>query len=92
MKRIFTMTMAAAMLAACSKDDAEYIIGTSENASANSLLGDDASLAGEKYLYRKSNDGLGYRSLGADASAWPTASATGSYRLRPVAVVSVTKE
>ena len=56
------------------------------------LLGDDASLEGEKYLYRKSNDGLGYRSLGADASAWPTASATGSYRLRPVAVVSVTKE
>ncbi len=56
------------------------------------LLGDDASLANEKYLYRKSNDGLGYRSLGADASAWPTASATGSYRLRPVAVVSVTKE
>ena len=46
----------------------------------------------EKDLYRKSNDGLGYRSLGADASAWPTASATGSYRLRPVAVVSVTKE
>lgn len=56
------------------------------------LLGDDASLEGEKYLYRKSNDGLGYRSLGADASAWPTASATGSYRLRPVAVVSVTKD
>ena len=56
------------------------------------LLGDDASLANEKYLYRKSNDGLGYRSLGADASAWPTASATGSYRLRPVAVVSVTKD
>lgn len=50
------------------------------------------SLEGEKYLYRKSNDGLGYRSLGADASAWPTASATGSYRLRPVAVVSITKE
>ena len=56
------------------------------------LLGDDASLEGEKYLYRKSNDGLGYRSLGADESAWPTASATGSYRLRPVAVVSVTKD
>ena len=56
------------------------------------LLGDDASLEGEKYLYRKSNDGLGYRSLGADESAWSTASATGSYRLRPVAVVSVTKD
>ena len=56
------------------------------------LLADDATIAGEKYLYRKSNDGLGYRSLGADESAWPTASATGSYRLRPVAVVSVTKE
>ena len=56
------------------------------------LLGDDATLEGQKYLYRKSNDGLGYRSLGADASAWPTASATGSYRLRPVAVVSVTKD
>ena len=160
MKRIFTMIMAAAMLAACSKDVTEEIIGTSGNddaanntllqvrtrsgggddggesaeltllspnegtaqgsdASVNSalaslgaasvsgwgvptkaqmqlveakLLGDDASLEGEKYLYRKSNDGLGYRSLGADASAWPTASATGSYRLRPVAVVSVTKD
>ena len=56
------------------------------------LLGDDATLEGQKYLYRKSNDGLGYRSLGADESAWPTASATGSYRLRPVAVVSVTKD
>ena len=56
------------------------------------LLADDASLAGEKYLYRKSNDGLGYRTLGAAETAWPTANTTDSYRLRPVAVVSITKE
>ena len=56
------------------------------------LLADDASLAGMKYLYRKSNDALGYRSLGADETSWPTANTTDSYRLRPVAVVSITKE
>ena len=56
------------------------------------LLADDASLAGQKYLYRKSNDGLGYRTLGAAEAAWPTANTTDSYRLRPVAVVSVTTE
>ena len=56
------------------------------------LLADDASLAGEKYLYRKSNDGLGYRALGAAETAWPTANTTDSYRLRPVAVVSITKD
>ena len=56
------------------------------------LLADDASLAGMKYLYRKSNDGLGYRTLGAAETAWPTANTTDSYRLRPVALVSITKE
>ena len=56
------------------------------------LLSDNASLAGMKYLYRKSNDGLGYRTLGAAETAWPTANTTDSYRLRPVAVVSITKE
>jgi hypothetical protein len=56
------------------------------------LLTDDASLAGQKYLYRKSNDALGYRTLGAAETAWPTANTTDTYRLRPVAVVSVTKE
>lgn len=56
------------------------------------LLSNDASLAGMKYLYRKSNDGLGYRTLGAAETAWPTANTTDSYRLRPVAVVSITKE
>lgn len=56
------------------------------------LLADDASLAGQKYLYRKSNDGLGYRALGAAETAWPTANTTDSYRLRPVAVVSITKD
>ena len=56
------------------------------------LLADDASLAGMKYLYRKSNDGLGYRTLGAAETAWPTANTTDSYRLRPVAVVSITKD
>ena len=56
------------------------------------LLADDASLAGMKYLYRKSKDGLGYRTLGAAETAWPTANTTDSYRLRPVAVVSITKE
>jgi hypothetical protein len=55
------------------------------------LLADDASLAGQSYLYRKSS-GLGYRTLGADESAWPTANTTDTYRLRPVAVVSVTTE
>ena len=56
------------------------------------LLTDDASLAGQSYLYRKSSGGLGYRTLGADESAWPTANTTDTYRLRPVAVVSVTTE
>ena len=56
------------------------------------LLADDASLAGMKYLYRKSNDGLGYRTLGAAETAWPTANTTDSYRLRPIAVVSITKD
>ena len=56
------------------------------------LLADDALRAGQKYLYRKSNDGLGYRTLGAAETAWPTANTTDTYRLRPVAVVSVTTE
>ena len=56
------------------------------------LLADDASRAGQKYLYRKSNDALGYRTLGAAETAWPTANTTDTYRLRPVAVVSVTTE
>ena len=56
------------------------------------LLADDASLAGQKYLYRKSNDALGYRTLGAAETAWPTANTTDTYHLRPVAVVSVTTE
>ena len=56
------------------------------------LLTDDASRAGQKYLYRKSNDALGYRTLGAAETAWPTANTTDTYRLRPVAVVSVTTE
>ena len=56
------------------------------------LLADDTSLSGQKYLYRKSNDGLGYRTLGAAETAWPTANTTDAYRLRPVAVVSVTTE
>ena len=56
------------------------------------LLSDDALRAGQKYLYRKSNDGLGYRTLGAAETAWPTANTTDTYRLRPVAVVSVTTE
>ena len=56
------------------------------------LLADDASLAGQKYLYRKSNDALGYRTLSAAETAWPTANTTDSYRLRPVAVVSITND
>ena len=38
MKKILMLMMAAAMLVACSKDDAEDITGTSGNATANSLL------------------------------------------------------
>ena len=52
------MIMAAAMLAACSKDDAEEIIGTSENATANSVLqvttragGNDAIVAYPVQVY-----------------------------------------
>ena len=56
------------------------------------LLADDASLAGQKYLYRKSNDALGYRALGAAETVWPTANTTDTYRLRPVAVVSITND
>ena len=56
------------------------------------LLADDATLAGEKYLWRKTNGTLGYRMLGADADAWPNALSTTTYRLRPVAVVTVEKE
>ena len=73
--------LAAMLLTACEKGLVEA-----------KLLADDASLAGMKYLYRKSNDGLGYRALGAAETAWPTANTTDSYRLRPVAVVSITKE
>ena len=56
------------------------------------LIADDATLAGEKYLWRKTNGNLGYRMLGTDETAWPNALSTTTYRLRPVAVVTVTAE
>ena len=72
------------LLTACEKGLDE---GIADVAPAGQVM-----LAGMMYLYRKSNDGLGYRVLGAAETAWPTANTTDSYRLRPVAVVSITKE
>ena len=67
-------------MAGCEKDVIEE--GTNNGArEANALL-----------QVRTRGGGLGYRTLGADESAWPTANTTDSYRLRPVAVVSVTTE
>ena len=55
------------------------------------LLPDDASLSGEFYLFRKSDNGIGYHKLGG--TSWATVpNTTTAYRLRPVAVVTVAKE
>ena len=55
------------------------------------LLSDDASLSGEFYLFRKSDNGIGYHKLGG--TSWTTVpNTTTAYRLRPVAVVTVAKE
>ena len=55
------------------------------------LLAADPALASEKFLWRKSNGTLGYRMFGASEDSWSTASEANTYRLRPVAVVTVTK-
>lgn len=55
------------------------------------LLSDDASLSGAFYLFRKSDNGIGYHKLGG--TSWATVpNTTSAYRLRPVAVVTVAKE
>ena len=55
------------------------------------LLSDDASLSGEFYLFRKSDNGIGYHKLGG--TSWATVpNTTTAYRLRPVALVTVAKE
>ena len=55
------------------------------------LLSDDASLSGAFYLFRKSDNGIGYHKLGG--TSWTTIpNTTTAYRLRPVAVVTVAKE
>ena len=55
------------------------------------LLSDDASLSGAFYLFRKSDNGIGYHKLGG--TSWATVpNTTAAYRLRPVAVVTVAKE
>ena len=56
------------------------------------LLSTDATLAGTNYLFRRTNGVLGFRTLGDDENAWPTASTTATYRLRPVAIVTIPKE
>ena len=56
------------------------------------LLSTDATLAGTNYLFRRTNSALGFRTLGDDEDAWPTASTTATYRLRPVAIVTIPKE
>ena len=55
------------------------------------LLADDAELTGEKYLYRKTAGGLGYHTLGEE-NTWSTANESTTYRLRPVAIVTISKE
>lgn len=55
------------------------------------LLSDDASLSGAFYIFRKSDNGIGYHKLGG--TSWATVPNTSTaYRLRPVAVVTVAKE
>ncbi|MBR3411793.1 MAG: hypothetical protein IKG81_03805 [Bacteroidales bacterium] len=55
------------------------------------LLSDDASLSGAFYLFRKSDNGIGYHKLGG--TSWATVpNTTAAYRLRPVAVVTVAKK
>ena len=55
------------------------------------LLSDDASLSGAFYLFRKSDNGIGYHKLGG--TSWATVpTTTTAYRLRPVALVTVAKE
>ena len=55
------------------------------------LLSDDASLSGAFYLFRKSDNGIGYHKLGG--TSWTTVpNTTTAYRLRPVALVTVAKE
>ena len=55
------------------------------------LLSDDASLSEAFYLFRKSDNGIGYHKLGG--TSWATVpNTTTAYRLRPVALVTVAKE
>ena len=55
------------------------------------VLSDDASLSEAFYLFRKSDNGIGYHKLGG--TSWATVpNTTTAYRLRPVAVVTVAKE
>ena len=55
------------------------------------LLADDEELAGERYLYRKTSGALGYHTLG-DENSWSTANESTTYCLRPVAIVTISKE
>ena len=55
------------------------------------LLSDDTSLSEAFYLFRKSDNGIGYHKLGG--TSWTTVpNTTTAYRLRPVALVTVAKE
>ena len=56
------------------------------------LLSTDATFAGTAYLFRRTNGILGFRTLGEGENAWSTASTNTSYRLRPVAIVTIPKE
>ena len=57
------------------------------------LLVAEPSSRGKKYLYRKTTSGYGYRQFGfSDATSWPDAQSGTTYRLRPVAVMTVTAE
>lgn len=57
------------------------------------LLVAEPSSRGKKYLYLKTTSVYGYRQFGSsDATSWPDAQSGTTYRLRPVAVMTVTAE
>lgn len=54
------------------------------------LLTAEPTTRAKNYLYRKANGTFGYRQFGnGDSTAWPDAQSATTYRLRPVAVVTV---
>jgi hypothetical protein len=91
-----TETAVTAALAGCSVDGVTgWAVPTKEQTQLIEpyLLVAEPSSRGKKYLYLKTTSVYGYRQFGfGDATSWPDAQSGTTYRLRPVAVMTVTAE